>query len=173
MLPTGHSHSVCLWEKIIPAVRPVDGGRWPTAKKVCERDLRGKIHPPDYHHFSQSEVCIVYNFVHDSASTTQLTLLVARTLLAKNGGVYVTGDPRFCGGPCFVPQQFNLPNITDISLKNRHILALTKDNIVWSWGDNGRGRNDSNATDKGCQWRKNDTRHWSLVMAILKKVTRR
>ena len=52
----------------------------PQPKKVCERDLRGIIHPPDYHHFSQSEVCIVYNFVHDSASTTQLTLLVTSTL---------------------------------------------------------------------------------------------
>lgn len=69
-------------------------------------------------------------------------------ILTKRGDVYVMGNGLFCGGPCFIPQWFNLPNVAEISLRNRHILALTEDNEVWAWGDNGQGRNDPKAINK-------------------------
>ena len=51
-------------------------------------------------------------------------------------GVYTMGD-KFGG---VTPQLVELANVTDISMKNMHILALTTSGEVYAWGDNSFGQ---------------------------------
>lgn len=62
-------------------------------------------------------------------------------VVLTTSGLFVMGDNKVGGlNYLYVPTQIELPNVTDVSLSNWHILALTKNNHVFAWGDNSSGQ---------------------------------